>query len=277
MIRGLPLRIATRASTLALEQARFVGKSLGEYELIRVTTAGDRDDRPQIFREGERGVFTREIEAALLRGEADIAVHSLKDLPIESRDGLVLAAIPKRESPYDVLVGASLESLRPGMRIATSSPRRAAFLRAIRNDLEIIPIRGNIDTRLRKIDEGYADGVILAEAGLARIRSDRPREQLPLELFPPAPGQGALGIQARDAGIVDRLDHAETRQAVEAERRILAAMGGGCDLALGAVALMEGGVWRIIAAFFRNGELRRADHENANLDILVATVISGLR
>lgn len=282
------LRIATRGSSLARVQSEWVASSLRaragvNVELRIVSTIGDRDQHSLLARMQNPGAFTREVEKALLDGEAEIAVHSLKDLPVESRDGLVLAAVPEREDARDTFVPAApaqartIDALPHGARVATSSPRRAAFLRARRPDIEIVPIRGNVDTRLRKIDDGLADGMLCAAAGLNRLGIDRERELLPFEQFPAAPAQGALGIQAANgeiAAIVRMLDHEPTRRAAEAERKILAAMGGGCHLALGAIALP---LWRIIAAADIDGRFRRCDVSSPDLDDAVARAVDVLR
>jgi hydroxymethylbilane synthase len=237
--------IGSRGSALALWQARYVAarlESLGvgtRIEIIRTT--GDKIQDVPLAKVGGKGLFTKEIEEALLAGGIDLAVHSMKDVPAGLPPGLTLAAIPEREDPRDAIVGASLNAAR---KIGTSSLRRAAQLRAFRSDLEIETLRGNVDTRLRKLEEGRYDAIVLAAAGLRRLGwEDRIREWIPVEIMCPAPGQGALAIETRVAGaareIARRLDHAETRRAVEAERALVAVLGGGCQLPIGAYAALE--------------------------------------
>ena len=198
---------------------------------------------------GTKGLFTKEIEEALLDGRAHLAVHSLKDLPTELPEGLVLAAIPEREDPRDAMVGRTLANLPLGAKVGTSSLRRAAQLRQLRPDLQVESIRGNLDTRLRKLDEGQYDAILLAAAGLKRLGwGDRIAEILSPEQMCPAVGQGALAIEAR-AGFdgAKMLDHADTRTAVLAERGVLGALGGGCQVPIGAYATVSEGRVHILA------------------------------
>jgi hydroxymethylbilane synthase len=238
--------IGSRGSALALWQARYIAarlESLGvETRIEIIRTTGDKIQDVPLAKVGGKGLFTKEIEEALLAGAIDLAVHSMKDVPVELPAGLTLAAIPEREDPRDAIVGASLSAAK---KIGTSSLRRAAQLRALR-DVEIETLRGNVDTRLRKLEEGRCDAIVLAAAGLRRLGwEDRIREWIPVEIMCPAPGQGALAIETRVAGeareIARRLDHAETRRAVEAERAFVAVLGGGCQLPIGAYAVLEGG------------------------------------
>ena len=199
-----------------------------------------------------KGIFTKEIEESLLNGTIDLAVHSLKDLPTELSNGLALAAIPEREDPRDALVGKRLRDLPHGARVGTSSGRRAAQLRALRPDLKIEAIRGNVDTRIRKLNEGQYDAVVLAAAGLRRLDLEQAiAEVFTVEQICPAPGQGALAIETRagDAAFdaCAELDHKPTRQAVTCERAVLAGLGGGCDLAMGAFAAVAGEEIEVIA------------------------------
>ena len=197
---------------------------------------------------GGKGLFVKEIEDALLRGEIDAAVHSLKDLPSELPEGLILASIPKREEPWDALVsrnGESIRGLAPGSRIGTSSLRRIAQIRRYRSDLEIVELRGNVDTRLEKVAAGEADAAVLALAGLKRLGlGERATESLAPELMLPAAGQGALAIETRvdDAAtrsLMERLEHPVTKQAVMAERAVMARLEGGCQLPLAVFAEMR--------------------------------------
>lgn len=251
----MTLRIGTRASQLARTQsgqvADLVRNRLGvEVELVEVTTEGDTSTA-SLASLGGTGVFVSALREALLRGEVDIAVHSLKDLPTAPAEGIALAAIPTREDPRDVLVardGLTLGELPAGARVGTGSPRRAAQLHALGLGLEIIDIRGNVDTRLRKVADGEYDAVVLARAGLARLGlEDRITETLdPLQMLP-APGQGALAIECRDADaelvvqLRAELDDPRTRAAVEAERTLLATLEAGCAAPVGALAeVVEG-------------------------------------
>jgi hydroxymethylbilane synthase len=246
--------IGSRGSALALWQARHVAarlEALGEQTRVEVIkTSGDKILDVPLAMAGGKGLFTKEIEEALLAGAIDLAVHSMKDLPAELPSGLTLAAIPEREDPRDALVGASLNA---AAKIGTSSLRRAAQLRAFRNSLVIETLRGNVDTRLRKLDEGRYDSIVLAAAGLRRLGwQDRIREIMPVEIMCPAGGQGALAIETRDDSgpareLARKLDHAETRATVEAERAFLATMGGGCQVPVGAYARLEAGVIHLLA------------------------------
>jgi hydroxymethylbilane synthase len=251
------LIIGSRGSALALWQARFVTLLLeragfaARIEIIKTT--GDHLQTASLMQAGGKGLFTKEIEDALLAGTIDLAVHSLKDLPVELPAGLAIAAIPERENPFDALLGVRLEQLPTGARVGTSSGRRAAQLRRLRGDLAIEPIRGNVDTRLRKLKEGQFDAILLAVAGLKRLGFENQIAQIfsPDEICP-APGQGALAIETRAAGdvheICSGLNHAATSEAVRCERRVLAELGGGCQLPVGAFAeTIEGGL-RVQAA-----------------------------
>ena len=253
------LRIGTRGSTLALVQARWVADRLAaegiETELVTMRTQGD--DRPPDTAWGE-GAFVRGIEAALLDGSVDIAVHSAKDVPTDEHPSLRIAAYPVREDPRDALVcrqrGLTLATLPPGTRVGTDSPRRSAFLLAVRPDLVVHALHGNVDTRLRRLEEGETDALVLAVAGLARLgRMDRIDEVLDAEVAAPAPGQGALAVQVRadDHEAVDavaRIDEPATRVAVETERAILNRSGGGCRSPIGVVGRLEGGGVVVLAA-----------------------------
>jgi len=250
------LTIASRGSQLALWQARWVEARLGglghacRIEMIKTT--GDKITDVPLALVGAKGLFTKEIEEALLDGRADLAVHSLKDLPTELPAGLVLAAVPAREDPCDAVVGRRLADLPRGAKVGTSSLRRAAQLRKLRPDLELESVRGNLDTRLRKLDEGRYDAILLAAAGLKRLGwAERIAEILPPELMCPAVGQGALAIETRASGAgfeaAAALDDAATRAAITAERALLASLGGGCQVPIGAHATVCGPRLRIQA------------------------------
>jgi hydroxymethylbilane synthase len=257
--------IGTRGSALALAQTKLVASRIGEDAEIRVLhTAGDRSEQP--IRELGDGVFVATIEDALLRREIDVAVHSLKDLPTTEREGLVIAAVPERADPRDVLITATrggLPSLSERAVVGTSSPRRAAFLRALRPDAVTREIRGNVDTRLRKVHEGEYDAAVLALAGLRRLGvAVDEHEILDEHAMTPAPGQGALAVQCRadDRALRTRLellDDSDTHLAVRAERALLAALGASCALRLGALARAEGGAIRLAAAFAVGAEIAR--------------------
>jgi hydroxymethylbilane synthase len=259
--------IGTRGSALALAQTNLVASRLGDDVEIRVLrTAGDRSERP--IRTLGDGAFVAAIEDALLRREIDVAVHSLKDLPTDEPEGLVIAAIPEREDPRDVLVTATrggLSSLPERAIIGTSSPRRAGFLRALRRDAVTREIRGNVDTRLRKVRDGEFDAAVLALAGLRRLGvAVDENEILDAHAMPPAPGQGALAVQCRaeDSALrsrLERLDDPHTHVAVRAERALLAALGASCALRLGTLARVEDGAVRLAAAFAVGEEIVRFD------------------
>jgi len=247
------LVIASRGSQLALWQARWVAAQLSaaghECRIEIIKTTGDKIADVPLAKVGTKGLFTKEIEEALLDGRADLAVHSLKDLPTELPEGLVLAAVPEREDPRDAVVGKKLADLPPGAKVGTSSLRRAAQLLKLRPDLQVESIRGNLDTRLRKLDEGQYDAILLAAAGLKRLGwGDRIAEILEPEQMCPAVGQGALAIETR-AGFeaVAMLDHADTHTAVMAERGVLRALGGGCQVPIGAYATVFNGRVRLLA------------------------------
>jgi hydroxymethylbilane synthase len=243
------LVIASRGSQLALWQARWVEaqlRGLGhECRIEIIKTTGDKITDVPLAKVGTKGLFTKEIEEALIDGSADLAVHSLKDLPTELPPGLVLAAIPKREDPRDAVVGKKLAELPAGAKIGTSSLRRAAQLRKLRPDLTIESVRGNLDTRIRKLDEGQYDAIVLAAAGLKRLGwGDRIAEILDEDRMCSAVGQGALAIETRASGAgfeaCKKLDHAATHAAVTAERGVLGALGGGCQVPIGAYATVDG-------------------------------------
>lgn len=248
------LVVGTRGSALALRQTALVVDALRalhpqfEIEIRTIKTKGDKllDAPPAGI--GDKGFFVKELETALLHEEIRLAVHSTKDLPTELPDGLCIAAVPERADPCDALVsrGPHLADLPDGARIGTSSLRRRAQLLHRRADLRVSDLRGNLDTRLRKLDDGQFDGIVVACAGLQRMGwTDRITEKLPPEICLPAAGQGALAVQARegDAEVVEMLgalDHAESRAAVLAERSLLRALGGGCRVPIGALARVLG-------------------------------------
>jgi len=249
--------IGSRGSQLALWQARHIAgclQTLGvETRLEIIKTTGDKITDVPLAQVGGKGLFTKEIEEALLAGAIDLAVHSLKDMPTGLPAGLTLAAIPEREDPRDALIGKPLAELSAGSRVGTSSLRRAAQLHALGRGLVTENLRGNVDTRLRKLDEGHYDAIVLAAAGLRRLGwAERIRELIDVEVMCPAAGQGALAIETRDDGgagheIARKLDHAETNAAVTAERSLLATLEGGCQVPIGAHAKFDGGVLHLLA------------------------------
>jgi len=240
------LRVATRASALARWQAERVGELLREpVEYVLITTTGDRDQRADLHAIGGTGVFVKEVQQAVLDGRADLAVHSAKDLPSTTPDGLVLASVPERGDARDALVGATLEAIPTGGRVATGSVRRRAQLAAARPDLVFAPLRGSIETRLRKrIDEGH-EAIVVAVAALDRLGlRDQVSEVLATSILLPQAAQGALAVECRvdDPQTYARLvaiDDAAAHLAVRAERAYLAELGGGCSLPCGAYATVD--------------------------------------
>jgi hydroxymethylbilane synthase len=242
-----PLRVATRGSALARWQAEHVVSLLGDdAELVIVDTLGDRDKSTSLDQLGGQGVFVKEVQAAVLDGRADVAVHSAKDLPSSAdlaAPGLVIGGVPERADPRDVLIGESLGSLRPGAQIATGSARRRALLADIRPDLTFVELRGNIETRLTKVPAGGA--VVMANAALVRLGLEhRATELLDPAVFVPQVAQGAIAIECRagDDAVLARLatvEHGPSRRAVDTERAWLATLGGGCDLPVGAHAVVS--------------------------------------
>jgi len=245
------LRLGTRGSALALAQSRAVARELARLhpdlhvEFVTITTKGDRILDRELSQVGGKGLFVTEIETALLAGDIDLAVHSLKDVPTEQPEGLVLAAFPERADPRDVLVSRDnrkLAELRTGAVIATSSLRRTAQLRHLRPDLQFVPIQGNVDTRVRKMRLGQADAVALAAAGLIRLgRAEWIAEYLDPEVCLPAAGQGILCLEAREDDAATRellapLDSPASRVCGEAERQVVAALGGSCQVPMAVLA-----------------------------------------
>jgi hydroxymethylbilane synthase len=255
-VASKPVVIGTRGSKLALRQAEEVQVQLQtlhpavSFDLRIITSTGDRNFTAPLSSLG-LGVFVKELEEALLSKDIDLAVHSLKDLPTQLAEGLSIAAIVARRDARDALVsnlGTTLSTLSAGSRVGTGSPRRACLVRAARPDLEVIPIRGNVPTRLSKLDGSEYDALVLAAAGLDRLGLlERITEFLDLEEFPPAPGQGALAVEVRSkdketTSIAATLDHEPSRVSVTAERAFLLALGGGCAFPIGAYGKLEEGM-----------------------------------
>ena len=250
-----PIRIGTRGSMLAKWQAEFIRKKLFQAtgvdaEIVLIKTTGDKLRTASFAQIGGKGVFVKELEEALINDEVDIAVHSVKDIPTDVPSRLCFPAICRREDTRDCLIaakGETLSTLRDGARVGTSSLRRQAQVRHARPDLDIRDLRGNVDTRLRKVESGEYDAILLAKAGLDRLGwSNRISEVLSAEVCMPAVGQGAIGVHARlkDTEIADALaplDDFETRQSIVAERSLLGALEGGCQVPLGAWARFERG------------------------------------
>lgn len=248
------LRIGSRGSQLALWQANHISALLRErgheVELEIIKTTGDKITDVALAKVGTKGMFTKEIEEALAEGRIDLAVHSLKDLPTEVPMGFEIAAVTKRENPRDVFCSRkyqSIEALPPRARVGTSSLRRQAQLKAVRPDLDISPLRGNVDTRLRKLEAGEYDAIILAAAGLNRLgKTELVRQVIPAGVMCPAAGQGALGIEIRAGDAVTRayiefLDDAAARATTTCERALLNKLGGGCQVPIGAFAEVSHG------------------------------------
>jgi hydroxymethylbilane synthase len=249
------VRIASRASKLALAQVDLVRKLLEnlcsglETSIVKISTKGDRDKSDFLYKSESMGFFTSEVEKALLDGKADLAVHSLKDLPTALTPGLIVAAVPKRESPEDALIArnkvASIRDLPAGATIGTSSLRRIAQLYLLRDDIKCVPLRGNVETRVRKVMEGRVDAIVIACAGLNRLGlNDKISAILPPDEFIPAPAQGALAVQIRTddselADLVRQIDDKNSRIAAETERCVLETMHGGCSIPLGVYSQIQ--------------------------------------
>ncbi len=246
----MKLRAATRSSPLARWQTQHVARLLHEVdpsievELVAVDTAGDRNVSVPLHLLGGQGVFVKEVQAAVLDGRADFAVHSAKDLPALAADGLTIAAVPERGDPRDALVGSTLAGLRQGATVATGSVRRQAQLAALRPDLAFVDLRGNIATRLAKVPDGGA--IVMAFAALVRLGlADQATEVLEASVMVPQVSQGALAVECIDgsnvAALVARIEHRESRVCIDAERSFLAGLGGGCDLPVGGYATATAG------------------------------------
>ncbi|MHB1035870.1 MAG: hydroxymethylbilane synthase [Pirellulales bacterium] len=295
------LRLGTRASALARWQAEWVAARLAELgaqvEMVPIATQGDRQQRGPIEQIGGEGVFTKELQRALVENRIDLAVHSLKDLPTGTAEGLCLASVPERASVRDVLVlrePGSLDSLPPGAVVGTGSLRRRAQLWHVRADLRMEDIRGNVDTRLRKLHEGQYDALVLAEAGLRRLGLEQHITfVLPMEVILPAVGQGALGLETRADDppvreLVDRMDHPATHLAVLAERAMLAKLQGGCLAPVGAwgrteddgrlhldAAVLSGDGARRLTAAATTTTLNAAEAERLGVEVADALLAQG--
>jgi hydroxymethylbilane synthase len=279
------LRIGTRGSKLALAQDEWIRGRIEaanpglRAELVVIRTSGDRITDVPLHQVGGKGLFVKELESALLDGSIDAAVHSLKDVPGELAPGLLIASVPEREDPRDVTITrgpGGLAALAPGARIGTSSPRRAAFLRALYPGLAVVDLRGNVDTRLGKLERGEVDGLVLASAGLRRL-GVAPPHAVPCDPreFLPAIGQGALALESAPGAVVERLravEHVPTRQAIDAERAFLTTIGGTCTTPLAGHAEIDGDQVTLRAAIAHpdgsrivRGERRGAAGDGARL------------
>jgi hydroxymethylbilane synthase len=278
------IKIGTRGSTLALRQTAWVRERIAQQhpalhiEVVRIKTTGDRITDVPLAQVGGKGLFVKEIEAALFRGEIDLAVHSMKDVPSELPSGLHLGAITEREDPRDVLIssdGRVLRELPSEARIGTASLRRGAQLLGINPRWEIVPLRGNLDTRIKKLEKGGLDALIVAAAGIRRMGlDDKVTEYLPPELMLPAVGQGALGIECRKEDAVNELiaflNHPESAMAVEGERAFLRRLEGGCQVPIAAYGQVRGGgifmrglVARLDGSHILRAEIQGDDAETA--------------
>lgn len=269
------IRVGARASRLAQAQTRWVIERIRgvrpelAFEIVPIRTEGDVDRSTPLPQMGGRGVFVGEVERALLEGRVDFAVHSLKDLPVKETEGLVVAAVPRREDPRDALItraGLDVFDLPEGARVGTGSPRRQAQLAAVRPDLSFVGIRGNVETRAAKVAQGEFDATVLAVAGLNRSGIAPPARPIPLSIMLPAPGQGALAVQCRSddqelRSVLERIDDADDRLAVAEERRLLTLIRGGCHAPVGALCRRDADGWRFEAAVLAdpNEPLRRVE------------------
>lgn len=266
------VRLGTRGSKLALTQSQIVARRLREagldVALVPIVTEGDT--RPIDMSPGE-GVFVAAIARSLLDGSIDIGVHSAKDIPLEEEADLVIAAYPERADARDVLItrtgGQSLSTLAEGATVGTDSPRRTGFIRAARPDIRVIPLHGNVDTRLKRLDEGVVDALVIAAAGMDRLEQrSRIDQRLDPEVVAPAPGQGAIAVQARRSdtellALLHEVDDAEVRFAVEVEREVLKATGGTCRAPVGAVASAHNGEFSLLVAGVNSdGSSKRVEH-----------------
>jgi hydroxymethylbilane synthase len=281
------IRIATRRSSLAVRQAERVADLLSGHHpgltvrMVEVDTEGDRDRTRDISSLNEIGAFVTAVQEAVLDGRADLAVHSLKDLPTGGQAPLTLAAYPERVSPLDVMVGRPLGELAPGSVVGTGSPRRSAQLLEMRPDITTVGLRGNVDTRVRKVNGGDVDGAVLAEAGLDRLgMSSQIVQKFNVTEMTPAPGQGALGVEARPnseaAEIVAAIDDPRLRRLLTAERELLSRTGAGCRSALGALATDLGDSIRMDLFVSDESGSRRASVDGRDVETVVAAACQEL-
>lgn len=263
--------IATRKSILAQVQADYVGKLISRndntYKKLLIVTEGDKRLDVTLDKIGGKGLFTKDVELALLEHKAHAAVHSMKDVPFALLEDFEIVAIPKREDPRDVFVSNSnlhFEELRKGAKVGTSSIRRGALLKQMRPDIEIVPIRGNVQTRFKKMNEQNLDGMILAAAGLKRLdMEDKITDYFNPEIFLPAVGQGALGVETlknfKDKEIFKAIDDIDTRICVEAERSFMKALNGDCHSLIGVYSKLEGEDLYLLGTYEYNGQIVKKD------------------
>jgi hydroxymethylbilane synthase len=298
---GATLRLGTRGSELALTQSTTIAEALRALgfavELTIIKTAGDRNTTSTFGSIGPQGVFVREIEQALVERRIELAVHSFKDLPTKSPAELTIAAVPQRVDPADLLLvrrealtGDGWLPLVPSARVGTASARRSAWLKSFRPDLTVLPLRGNVPTRVRRLEEGTFDAIVLAAAGVERLQAEQRLGSALTELtvlrldpqrFVPAPAQGALAVQCRRddervRAALERIDHAPSRAAVAAERDALARAEGGCDVAFGAYCTAAGEQYRLVAMLERGGAVHAARVTGADPATLGAAAWSEL-
>ncbi|WP_026486923.1 hydroxymethylbilane synthase [Caldanaerobius polysaccharolyticus] len=276
------IRIGSRASKLALLQAQIVVESLKsidkniDFEVVKISTSGDRWTNRPLSEAGGKGLFVKEIEKALLERDIDIAVHSMKDVPGVLPEGLFIAAVLEREDPRDVLVcnrrffpvplfaQEGLKGLGRGAKIGTSSLRRAVQLKDMDDSVEVVPLRGNVDSRLRKMEELGLDGIIVAAAGLKRLgMGDRIDWYIPVDVMVPAVGQGALAVEMREKDplyeVVKHLNHRETEMCVRAERAFMMELGGNCSVAIGAYATVSSGKMVLLGMSQQSGKVKKEE------------------
>ncbi|MDP7079500.1 MAG: hydroxymethylbilane synthase [Candidatus Undinarchaeales archaeon] len=259
----MTLRIGTRGSRLAMRQAEILVEKLSsafpdqDTKIVKIRTSGDAVGSDRTPKVQDKGMFVKEIDRALLDDRVDVAVHSMKDIPVERDEGIALGAILEREDPRDALIttdGCTLENIHSAAQVGTGSLRRRALALYARSDLNIMDIRGNVDTRIEKVRSGELDAVILAQAGILRLRPEDVRTTvIPEDVITPAAGQGAIGVEARAdddeiRSILERVDHFSSRQEVAAERCFLEGVGGGCQVPIGVLARMSSTVLRLQVA-----------------------------
>jgi len=276
----LKYKIGTRGSKLSLAQTNWVISELkkhntdNEFEIVAIKTKGDTDERP-LFTIDQKGIFEKEIDRAVAEKQVDFAVHSLKDVPSELPEGLVIASVPKRETSNDVLItkdGLNLKSIPSGGLIGTSSLRRAVQISRQRSDLIVKPVRGNIETRINKVMDGKFDGIVLAHAGISRLGLDIKFSILSTEDFPPSPGQGALAIVARSndletVSMLEKIEDTKSRKEIEAERALSDYVDSGCRFPVGALAKIDTETMKLtVAAYSVDGKKSLVIEKSGDMD-----------
>lgn len=278
------MRIGTRESKLAMRQTEIFCEKMAamhpeiDLEVVGIKALGDKDFKSSISQMSAQGAFVKELDEALLSGEIDVSVNSLKDIPITVSQGLTIGAVFERDAVEDVILPMPIDELPEGARVGTSSIRRQHMLKEYRPDLEIVPLRGNIHTRMAKLDEGEYDAIVLAKAGLDRMGIERPMFILDKETFIPAPAQGVIAVECRKddketLSAISCLSHTPTRLAISAERGIMKLMGAGCSSPVGINAVVEGDMIRVIAvSYLLDDEVRRVD-EYIPLDFVMDEIL----